>query len=178
MDQAAPHTDVLAEPWRRATLITGTIATVEFVLLVVAGLILLARPLAHHARTATPTRHHSAASAKPKPAPVHQAVRAQQPKPRVLLARARTQVMVLNGNGRSHAAADEASLVRSRGYPVTSVGNAPRTVPRSVVMYRPGYRPEALRLAHDLGVVLVSPLDGMRVSALHGAKTLIVLGIS
>jgi LytR cell envelope-related transcriptional attenuator len=177
VEQTAHHPDVLGEPWRRATLITGTIATVEFVLLVVAGLILLARPLAQHARTATgPVRH---AAAKPKPAAVHHTVPAQpQPKPRAPLARARTQVMVLNGNGRSHAASDEASLVRARGYPVTSVGNAPRSIPQSVVMYRPGYRPEALRLARDLGLGLVAPLDGMRVASLHGAKALVVLGSS
>jgi hypothetical protein len=175
VDQTAHHTDVLGEPWRRATLITGTIATVEFVLLVVAGLILIARPLAHHAHSAAPAAHHAKVVVKPKPAPVHRAVQAQ-PKARALLSRARTQVMVLNGNGRSHAAADEASLVRSRGYPVASVGNAPRGIPRSVVMYRPGYRPEALRLARDLGLGLVAPIDGMRVASLHGAKALIVLG--
>jgi hypothetical protein len=175
VDQTAPHPDVIGEPWRRATLITGTIATVEFVLLVVAGLILLARPLAQHARTSTTVVHHAAAAVKPKPAPAHRVLQAQ-PKPRRLLARARTQVMVLNGNGRSHAAAEEAAVVRARGYPVTSVGNAPRSVPQSVVMYRPGYRHEAVRLAHDLGLGLVAPLDGLRVASLHGAKALIVLG--
>lgn len=175
MEQTAPQLDTLAEPWRRATLITGTIATVEFVLLIVLGLILLAR---HASRAATPVVHrHAAAVTKPARGTVHRAVHAQ-PKPHKLLARGRTQVMVLNGNGRAHAAADEASVVRARGYPVTSVGNAPRSVPRSVVMYRPGYRPEAQRLARDLGFDLVAPLDGMRVASLHGAKALVILGAS
>jgi hypothetical protein len=171
VEQTAPHSETLVEPWRRATLVTGTVAMVELALLVVAGLFLFARPLAHEARTHAVVRHTAAA----KPHPVRRAA-AVKPKPRKLLARARTPVIVLNGNGRSGAAAEEAALVKTRGYPVASVGNAPRGSARTVVMYRPGYAPEARRLAHDLGLSNVAPLDGMRVTALHGAKALIVLG--
>ncbi len=171
MEQTAPHSEALVQPWRRATLVTGTVAVVELALLVVAGLFLFARPLAHEARTQAVVRHTAAA----KPHPVRRDA-AVKPKPRKLLPRVRTTVMVLNGNGRAGAAAEEAALVRTRGYPVGLVGNAPRGSARTVVMYRPGYAPEARRLAHDLGLSYVAPLDGMRVTALHGAKALIVLG--
>ncbi len=43
-------------------------------------------------------------------------------------------------------------------------------------MYRPGYEAEGLRLAHDLHVTVVGPLDGITVSALHGAQLDVVLG--
>jgi hypothetical protein len=44
-------------------------------------------------------------------------------------------------------------------------------------MYRAGRRPEAQRLAHDLGVRLVSPLDGVTVRRLRGAQLVVVLGM-
>ena len=56
--------------------------------------------------------------------------------------------MVLNGNGRTGAAAAAASRVRSRGYRIGSVGNAPSTdFARSLVMYQPGFAGEGQRLA-------------------------------
>jgi hypothetical protein len=86
-------------------------------------------------------------------------------------------VTVLNGNGVSGAAAATASRVRVRGYKIRKVGNAPRSgYGRSVVMYRADYRPEALRLARDLRIALVSPLDGLRARDLKGAKLAVVVG--
>ncbi len=43
-------------------------------------------------------------------------------------------------------------------------------------MYKRGDEAEGLRLARDLHVHVVGPLDGMRPSALHGGKLAIVLG--
>jgi hypothetical protein len=60
---------------------------------------------------------------------------------------------------------------RSRG-----TGNAPLTLGRSVVLYRPGHEPEAKRLARDEGISLVGPLDGIKPRQLHGAHVAIVLG--
>ena len=78
------------------------------------------------------------------------------------LARGETSVIVLNGNGVSGAAHATASQVEARGYSIGDVGNANRTdYTRSVVMYRPGHRGEALRLARDLRIRIVGPLDGM-----------------
>jgi hypothetical protein len=47
---------------------------------------------------------------------------------------------------------------------------------RSIVMYRPGYEGEGRRLARDLGVRMVGPLDGMRPVQLHGAQAVLILG--
>ena len=47
---------------------------------------------------------------------------------------------------------------------------------RTLVMYRRGYRAEAARLARDAHTRIVSPLDGMRRSALMGAQVVLVVG--
>ena len=94
-----------------------------------------------------------------------------------LLARHQVSVTILNGNGVAGAAASEASRVRARGYIVGRVGNAPRgSYGHSVVMYRAGRVREARRLARDLGIAIVSPLDGLRKADLHGAKLAVILG--
>ena len=93
------------------------------------------------------------------------------------LPRRKVRVVVLNGNGRQGAAAAAAARVTGRGYRTGVVGNAPRhDYPRSLVMYRRGFEGEAQRLARDLGVQLVSPLDGMRPAQLHGAHAVYILG--
>ena len=43
-------------------------------------------------------------------------------------------------------------------------------------MYAPGFEGEGRRLARDLGVKVVGPLDGMKRSALHGGQLAVVLG--
>ena len=71
-------------------------------------------------------------------------------------------MIVLNGNGRSGAAAESAAGVRAFGYTIGTVGNAPRSdFTRTIVMFRPGYRAEAVRLAADLKLKIVGPLDGL-----------------
>ena len=151
-----------SHPWRTIAVIVAGIATLELLALVVTATALVAKPVAKHARAAA-AKHASTPTAK---VPV-----------RPLLARRLVTVTVLNGNGVAGAAADAASRVRARGYKVRKVGNAPRSgYGRSVVMYRAGFRPEALRLGRDLGIALVSPLDGLRASNLAGAKLAVVLG--
>ena len=51
-----------------------------------------------------------------------------------------------------------------------------RTMRRRVVMYKRGFAAEGVRLAHDLHVHVVGPLDGLKPAALHGGKLAIVLG--
>jgi hypothetical protein len=43
-------------------------------------------------------------------------------------------------------------------------------------MYRKGYAPEAQRLAHDLKLKIVAPLDGLKPSELLGAHVAVVVG--
>jgi hypothetical protein len=90
--------------------------------------------------------------------------------------RSKTTVLVLNGNGRTGAAASAASRVHARGYRIGSVTNAPQHVRRSIVMYRPGFAGEGRRLGKDLGVKLVTPLDGMRQKDLGRAQVVFILG--
>ena len=135
----------------------------ELLGLVVVGVALVAKPMAHHAITEAAK---APVATKPKPEPMLP-----------LLPRRLVSVTILNGNGVSGAAASEASRVRARGYIVGQVGNAPRgSYGHSVVMYRAGRVREARRLARDTGVAIVSPLDGLRKGDLHGAKLALVVG--
>jgi hypothetical protein len=150
-------------PWRTIALVAAGVATLELLALVVTATALLAKPVAEHARAAA--KEHATMPAKPA-----------TPK-RAVLPRRQVTVTMLNGNGVSGAAASTASRVRARGYKIRKVGNAPRSgYGRSVVMYRADYRPEALRLARDLHIALVSPLDGLRVRSFAGAKLAVVIG--
>jgi len=174
VDHPAPSSE-LARPWRTATLVATTVAGLELVLLVVAGIILLGKSLAPHVQAAAQRQAHAPAPAVqhvvPLVKPFHKARAA------AVLTRARTQVIVLNGNGVQGAAAEAASLVRSRGYAVKEVGNAPRAgYGRTIVMYRPGFRLEAVRFGKDLNVGAVTPLDGIKVAQLHRAHLVMILG--
>ena len=178
MDHPAPSSE-LARPWRTATLVATTIAGLELVLLVVAGIILLGRSLAPHVHAAAKRQALASAPAvvhavpAPVAKPVHRAPAVAE------LTRAKTQVLVLNGNGVQGAAAEAASLVTARGYAIKEVGNARRTgYGRTIVMYRPGFRPEAVRFGKDLNIRAVTPLDGIKVAQLHGAHLVLILGAS
>ena len=165
MDHPISSLDV--RPWRTATLVASTVATLELVLLVAAGVALLGEPVADRVRAAADKE--AAAPKLRKHTRVAPAARR--------LTRAETSVLVLNGNGETGAAAAAASRVHGIGYIVGGVGNAPRSDhTRSVVMYRPGRRAEAQRLARDLGIPLVAPLDGLRLDQLMGAHVALVVG--
>jgi len=163
---SAPAPRQLDHPWRTATLVAGGVAAFELVLLLIIGIALISKPLSAHAKEAALTRGTGVAKVAPS-----------RPEPKsATLSRGETSVLVLNGNGIGGAAAAAASLIRARGYSVAATGNAARSYGQSVVMYRPGRRPEAKRLAADLGIPLVGPLDGIRLRHLRGAQTVVVLG--
>ena len=180
MEHYAPTPEALVRPWRTATVVATAIAAVELVLLVAAGVVLLGDRISggHSSHTAvTPPKAHAAKAAKTRPAAKPTRVRHAAAVAKPKLARSQVQVLVLNGNGRSGAAGMESNVVTARGYRVAKVGNATRSdYPQSVVLYRPGFRPEAARLAHDVGVGVVAPVDGMRPSALGRAQVAIVVG--
>lgn len=157
-------------PWRSAALVAGAVAAVELLLLVVVGGALIAKPETGQARKQAKTHAAAETRATPAPPPVHKPAPADLPRRKVT-------VLVLNGNGRQGAAADAAARVRGRGYRIESVSNAPRQdYPRSIVMYRRGFEGEGVRLARDMGVKVVGPLDGMRPRQLHGAHAVMILG--
>ena len=170
------HAELAVRPWRTATLVVAGIAALELVLLVMLGGALLAKPEQAGARKATTSKVVAAKHAtKParvlaKPAKTEKSAPAQLPRRKVT-------VLVLNGNGRQGAAATAASRVSGKGYRIGLVANAPsHDYAASLVMYRPGFKGEAQRLAHDLGVKVVSPLDGVRPGQLHGAQAVLILG--
>jgi len=154
--------------WRTATLVASAVAAAELVILVALGAVLLAEPVSQHVRQAAEAKVFEPVTPKPRAA-----VPVGKPK----LSRAETSVIVLNGSGRSGAAAANAVRVRGLGYTIGTVGNAPRRdFTRTVVMFRPGYRPEAARLAADLKLKIVGPLDGLRGSDLLGAHLALIVG--
>jgi len=170
----APHTpDALIRPWRTATLVASLVAALELVVLIAVALLLLAKPLAHAVR-----QHAQAAAlapAKKHVAPVVHAKKHVVAKPKLL--RSATGIFVLNGNGRAGAASSAAAKLSGLGYPVRGKGNAKRQdYATTVVMYERGYEAEGRRLARDLHVHVVGPLDGLKPSALHGGKLAVVLG--
>ncbi len=173
-DRAVAHDHPLVRPWRNAALVAGLVAVVELVLLIVVAGALLAKPepraaagRKQEAAQAKATAAAPAAKPKAKPAPVAAAK----------LPRTKVTVLVLNGNGRQGAAAAQASRVSAKGYRIGGVANAPsRDFTRTLVMYRPGFEGEGRRLAADLGIKIVGPLDGMRAGQLRGAHAVVVVG--
>ena len=168
MEQPVPA-DVVIRPWRTATLVASAVAAVELVIILVAGVVLVGKPLSEKMRDKARDRTLGVTVETPKHMPrIGSAV--------ARLSRADTAVMVLNGNGVPGAAHEAASRVRARGYSIGEVGNAKRTdYMRSLVMYRPGFRGEALRLARDLRIRIVGPLDGLGVRDLLGAHVVVVV---
>jgi len=166
------HSYDIGSPWRARAFLAAAVAALELVVILVIAVVLVARPLSHHLQRV-------AARKAVAPAPKHTAAAKRAAPQHVLLSRGETKVMILNGNGRTGAAGSEADQVRNLGYLVPDVGNASRIgYTRTLVMYRPGYAAEGQRLAHDAGIRLVGPLDGMRPAQLKGAHTVIVVGSS
>lgn len=179
MDVPAPVFSSYAEPrrpWRTTALVTAVIAAAELVALVVIALAFIAKPFADDGATAVKAQAKPAAGTTAKAPPAETtAVAAAVAE----LARTKTAVLVLNGNGVSGAAGAMAERVRAFRYPVAGVADASRRdFPRTIVMYRPGFRGEAERLARDLrlGPGRAVPLDGMRPADLDGAQLALVLG--
>jgi hypothetical protein len=169
----SPHE--LVRPWRTATIVASLVAAVELILLLGAGLLLVAKPLSHA------IQHHAEATAfaPVKKAPVRAPLLKPKPQPvgKVKLTRARTSILVLNGNGRNGAAAAAAGRLHGLGYRISATADARRhDYATTVVMYRPGYRAEGVRLAHDIQAKVVGPLDGISGSVLHGGQLAVILG--
>jgi hypothetical protein len=171
VDHPLPAPDSLVRPWRTAAYVAAGIAVVELLLLLFIGggkLVGWASArveLAAQERALAPVRN-----------PQQATTRKQAPLPAAKRPRTKTVVLVLNGNGRTGAAAAAASRVHSRGYKIGAVTNARELVPRSIVMYRPGFAGEGKRLGRDLRVRLVTPLDGMRAKNLGRAHLVFIVG--
>lgn len=151
--------DAGQRPWKKAAIITAAIAAVELVILVVVTLAFIAKPFATDS-SATSSKQAGIETAD-------------------VSVRAQTPVLVLNGNGVAGAASQAAKTVRRLDYPVVQVTDASRKdFERTIVMYRNGSRPAAVRLARDLDLTAkrTAPLDGIRQSELMGAELVLVIG--
>jgi hypothetical protein len=166
----------LVRPWRRATIVASAIAAVELVGLLVCLLVIVAKPLAHAVQ-----RHAQKATASTTlPARVRNEIKQQAtPAAKPVAGRAQTKVLVLNGNGRNGAAHTEAARLQALGYRIAGAADAKRhDYATSVVMYKTGFRSEGVRLAHDLHVPVVGPLDGISPAALAGGQLAVIIGAS
>lgn len=165
MDSFASATSLRVTRWRTATIIASAVAALELCILLVIGTAVLGRTVAHNVRAAAVNKVAGTPAPQQRPG-------LAAPK----LARSETGVFVLNGNGVAGAAATTAEHVRGLGYLVAGVGNAHGPSPHTIVMYKPGFRAEAKRLAHDTHAGIVTPLDGMRTRDLMGAQLALVIG--
>jgi LytR cell envelope-related transcriptional attenuator len=159
------HAYEAIRPWRRATIAVSAVAAVEFVAVAGLAVALIGNPLAGHLRES------AAAAAAPR-----KRAATLPPAAKATLPRNHVSVMVLNGNGAPGAAHAAASRVGAHGYLVGNVGNANQPSPRTLIMYRPGYAAEGVRLGRDLHVRIVRPLDGLRPSQLLGSHLVLILG--
>jgi hypothetical protein len=149
--------EAIVRPWRTATLVAVGVAIVEAVLVIALIVMLVGSADGSASAARTPG--------------------AKKPHVAKTLPRTKTRVLILNGNGRTGAAAAEAQIVKSMRYKVAGVGNAGRSdYGRSTVLYTAGREKEARRLAHDLGIAIVGPLDGISRQKLHGAAVAVILG--
>jgi hypothetical protein len=164
------------QPWRSAALIAACVATVELGILLVLGFVLFGKYFAGEVEKATdPTAVVQAAVDRDKSRARNGGAGAKPRKP--ILARRETSVIVLNGNGVAGAAGSTAEQVRAHRYLIAGTANAPRTdFARSLVMYRRGFAREAARLARDIAVKRVAPLDGLRIRDLQGAHLALIVG--
>lgn len=169
MEHSLPQ---IESPWRTATVVLGGVAAFQFVLLIVLLVALLAEPVSQHVAEAAEKKVLAPVVKEPKPVATKRAAVSAPG-----LSRSETTVTVLNGNGTQGAAHAMAERVRAKGYAIGSVGNAPRTdFARSLVMYRSGFAAEGKRIAKDLGIKVVGPLDGMKRSQLLGAHVAVIIG--
>lgn len=167
MEISAPALRSLpADRWRTATILASGVAVFELLILVILLTALIGKGVSAQAKEAAITKATGIPQQAVNPEPKH-----------VTLARGETSVIVLNGNGVGGAAAAAADEVKAKGYLIAATGNAARSdYGQSVVMYRAGRKPEAQRLARDLGIKLVGPLEGMSTRDLLGAQVALVLG--
>lgn len=174
-------------PWRAIALVAGFVAAVELVaLLALAGVQLV--PSGHSPSSpslrAVPAPAVTAAAATSTPAAATTATAApakaaHAAKPQPLRPRSKVAILVLNGNGISGAAGAEAQRLLGLGYGAATSTNAPsHSYAHSIVLFTPGYEREGKRLAHDAGITIVGPLDGLTPSQVKGSQLVVILGDS
>jgi hypothetical protein len=176
VEHAYASGSTIETPWRTAAMVAAGVAAVELFILIVVAVFLGAKLVTDHAEKATsPAAMRAVVEEATKPAATTPATKGT---PVANLPRGRTSIIVLNGNGTPGAASIVADRLSHFHYIVAATGNAPRSdFRRSVVMYRTAaFKGEALRLANDLHLRRVAPLDGMTRRDLQGAHLALIIG--
>jgi hypothetical protein len=156
-------------PWRTTTVVAGAVALLELIALVAILLVHIGSGVASSRTHDTTPAARAAVHHRATPAPRLPSV--------PLRPRSKVRVLVLNGNGVTGAASTAAARLESRGYRIGDATNAQRhDYASSMVMFVPGWAKEARRLARDVGVRMVAPVDGLRGPQLKGSSVVLLLG--
>ena len=86
------------------------------------------------------------------------------------------QVAVLNGTDVEGLAGRFGDQIDERGYSLGAITNSPTTFEQSVVMFRPGFKPEAQRVARELDIGEVRPMGDAIADASASAKVAVIVG--
>jgi hypothetical protein len=86
------------------------------------------------------------------------------------------EVAVLNGTSVPGLAGKVGDDVRVNGFKLGTISNSRTRFDQTVVMYQPGQRRAAKRVAHDLGVQPVQKIDRQTEQAAGGADVVVIAG--
>lgn len=89
---------------------------------------------------------------------------------------AEIEVSVLNGTSVPGLAATYGDKVEGKGFSLGAVTNSSSSFAESVVMFKAGHKPEAQKVAKQLGVSKVQPMTGEIESVSAGADVAVVVG--
>ena len=153
-------------------------------LVLILGLVFVAKPMATSAKAASVSEAEVEASdgstgKKKKGKRVKGGFLTRLPPAEAELSRSKTAVLILNGSGKRGAATATASELEARNYRIVGATNAAHPdYKRTIILYRNGFRGEAERVARDLGLTRkrVAPVDGMKRAELGKARVVVILG--
>ncbi len=89
---------------------------------------------------------------------------------------AEIEVSVLNGTSVPGLAATYGDEVEGKGFSLGAVTNSSSSFAESVVMFKVGHKPEAGKVAKQLGIAKVQPMSGEIESVSAGADVAVVVG--
>lgn len=90
----------------------------------------------------------------------------------------RVEVAVLNGTSVPDLASRFGDKIEGEGFQIGVVTNSSSSFDTSVVMFKPGFKPEAKKVAGDLKIEKVKPMTGDIRSSAVGADVAVVIGES
>ncbi len=86
------------------------------------------------------------------------------------------EVAVLNGTATPNLAADVGNKAEKKGFDVGAVGNTPSSYEGTVVMFVSGHEPEAKKVAKQLSISKLQPMNGEVKAVSEGANVAVVVG--